>query len=176
MRTVLNEAFDELVAAVGTRLKTRGFTQRGPVLRIVAQNNCGIVEFQKSVKSSEQALLFTINLGVICGDLLYSGSFGAEKAQMVDAHVRQRIGMLLPDHPDKWWKITESTNRDLLIQEVSELVAEKAAPFIESHLNTKTVIALWESGQSPGLTDLQRARFLARLTKVESSRRDGSTG
>src|SRR5437879_12664279 len=100
MRTVLNEVFHELVKTVGAKLKTCGFTQRGPLFRITAGNNCGIIEFQKSIQSSKEVLLFTIDLAVVCGDLLESGLSGAEKAHIFDAHVRQRIGMLLPERPD----------------------------------------------------------------------------
>jgi hypothetical protein len=168
MQNPLTGAFDELVKAVGSELKTLGFAQRGSLFRVTAEHNCGLIEFQKSVKSSKQALLFTINLAVVCGDLLESGLSEAEGAQIVDAHVRQRIGTLLPGRPDKWWEITESTNRAALIQEVSEIVVGRAVPFVESYLNTKVIIALWESGQSPGLTDVQRTRFLARL-KMKNS-------
>ena len=167
MQSILNEAFNELVKAVGLKLKASGFVQRGQIFRITSENNCGIIEFQKSVKSSKQAVLFTMNLAVVCGDLLEAGLTGAEKAQTTDAHVRQRIGMLLPEHPDKWWEISESTDRQALVQEVSTIVSERALPFVRSYLDTKVIMELWESGRSPGLTDVQRTRFLARLRQMQ---------
>src|SRR6266446_4056805 len=109
-QTDLNEVFDGVIKVIGTRLKTLGFTQRGKAFTIATGANCGIIDFQRSVKSSKNALLFTITLGVVCGDLLDSGSSAARKAQILDAHVRQRIGMLLPDCPDKWWEITRATD------------------------------------------------------------------
>lgn len=162
-RITPKEIFDEVVKEVGLRLKKLGFKQRGSVFRIAAESNCGIIEFQRSVKSSKETLLFTLNMGVVCGNLLDEGPSGIESAQIIDAHVRQRIGMLLTDRPDKWWTITESTNRDTLIQEVSDLTLTKAVPYVESYLNTNAMITLWESGQCPGLTDVQRIRFLAKL-------------
>ena len=74
--------------------------------------------------------------------------------------------MLLPDRFDKWWEITEATDRGSLAQEVSELILKKGVPYIESYLNTNALIALWESGHSPGLTDFQRVRFLSKLKEM----------
>jgi hypothetical protein len=77
--------------------------------------------------------------------------------------VRLRIGEFLPEHPDKWWGLTKTTESASLILELSNLILEKAVPFIKTHLDTSAVIALWESGRCPGITDTQRIRFLSRL-------------
>jgi hypothetical protein len=163
MQDTINETFSGLVKAVGAKLKPLGYTPQSRLFRILVHNNCGIIEFQRSVKSSAESLLFTVNLGVVCGKLLDSGPSGLMKARTMDAHLRERIGMLLPDRPDKWWEITEETNRDSLIHEISEMIVKKALPFIERYLDTNSLIALWESGQSPGLTEVQRVRLLAKL-------------
>ena len=163
--TVIIQAFEQVIKATGHRLEAVGFVRQKTVLRIMDRNNCGIVEFQRSTKSSQGKLLFTVNLGVICGQLLDSGPTGLKRARIEDAHLRQRIGMLLPNRPDKWWEITEATDSNLLAQEVSELILEKAVPYIRDHLSTESIISLWESGQSPGLTDGQRVNLLTKLKR-----------
>jgi hypothetical protein len=162
------EIFDELLKATGESLKPLGFVQRGPVFRLLAHGNCGLIEFQRSDKSSEEILVFTVNLGVVCGELLDAGSSGAQKARIIDAHLRQRVGMLLPDRPDKWWEVTASTDRVSFVQEIVDLLMKKGAPYVESHLATKALLALWESGQSPGLTVFQRTRFISKLKESQS--------
>lgn len=167
--TPLEHAFDEVVSAVARTLKPIGFARRGLVLRVIDNSNAAIVEFQQSDKSSEERLFFTINLGVVCGDLLVSGVSDLRNACSMDAHLRQRIGTLLPDRKDKWWELTESSNIDSTAKELSELVAREAVPYIKSYLSTDALIRLWESGKSPGLTAVQRARFLSQLKKGRSA-------
>jgi Domain of unknown function (DUF4304) len=162
-RSVLDEAFNKVVMATGDRLKPLGFVRGGSILRVINQNNCGIVEFQRSRKSSRERLFFTVNLGVVCGELLDSTSCHPEKAKSVDAHVRLRIGMLLPDRPDKWWEISESTDLDSLATEVSEIIFKVAVPYIQHYMRTSVIADLWKSGQSPGLTDRQRVMLLDKL-------------
>jgi len=159
------QAYGQVIEATGHLLEPTGFRRQKTVLRIVDRDNCGIVEFQRSTKNSREKLLFTVNLGVICGQLLDSGPDELKKARIEDAHLRQRIGMLLPNRPDKWWEITEATDSKSLAHEVSELILEKAVPYIRYHLSTESLISLWESGQSPGLTDGQRVDLLAQLKR-----------
>ena len=61
----------------------------------LATGNRGIVEFQRSVENTKESLFFTVNLGVVCGELLDSRPSVVSKAAMLDAHLRQRIGALL---------------------------------------------------------------------------------
>ncbi len=160
---ITNKMFDHVIEVVGERLQPLGFARRGPILRIVGKDTCGIVEFQCSTKSTRDRLLFTVNLGVVCGDLLDTGPSGLKKARIIDAHVRQRIGRLLSDHPDKWWEITASTDPDALAQEMSDLIVKEAVPYIQRYLSIEAIISLWGSGQSPGLTRKQRLDCLAAL-------------
>jgi len=96
---------------------------------------------------------------------LPSGPSGLQKADVTDAHLRLRLGWLLPDPGDKWWELTLETDVGLLAKELAELLVTKAIPYLEGFLSTDVLIELWESGRSPGLTDVQRARFLSGLEK-----------
>jgi len=161
---------EEVIQSVAVHLTPFGFARHGSVLRIEQQGNGGLLEFQRSTKSSRDGLLFTVNLGIVCGALLDSPSPALERARTIDAHIRQRIGMLLPGRPDKWWEITQSTDAGLLAKELSELIVRDAVPYIMGLLSTTAIIALWQSGQSPGLTGGQRARLLSRLLVADRKR------
>jgi len=159
------ENFDKVLKVVGENLKPLGFARKGHVFRLLRNGNCGLIEFQRSDKNTDEKLLFTINLGVVCGELLGWLRSGIAETRLVDAHLRLRIGKLLPDRPDKWWEVTGLTDLVLITKEVVELLLKRAVPLIESHLETKALLDLWESGQSPGLTEFQRKRFLSELKK-----------
>jgi hypothetical protein len=171
-RTVVEETFEHVVKVAGERLRALGFARRGPVLRIMGQGTCGVVQFQRSVTNTRDRLLFTVNVGVVCADLLDTGPAGLKKVRVWEAHVRERIGTLLPEHFDKWWEVTAATNPDALAQGISDLIVEVAVPYIQRYLRIDAIIALWESGRSPGLTDRQRINHLAAL----KAKRRGSGG
>ncbi len=122
-----------------------------------------LLEVQRSIKGTKDAIIFTINLGVVCGDLLDQSIIQLENVQITDAHLRTRIGFLLPERRDKWWEITSTTDSHLLSREISDLVANIAVPYVKILLEPDAVRSLWESGQSPGLTEFQRVRFLRKL-------------
>ena len=160
----LKAAFKNMVRSVATRLSVHGFSQRGLVLRKNAGSNVAVIEFQLSDKTSKECLIFTINLGVICGEL--SDRATSRKVSAMDAHLRQRFGFLLPEHGDKWWEITARTNVIALADELSTLLEQSALPYLEEYMDSKALMALWESGKSPGLTAVQRARLLDQLKRV----------
>jgi hypothetical protein len=162
VKNIIEETFVRTITGTGVVLKPLGFSRHGKLFRLIEQDNCGIIEFQRSGKNSRDGLLFTVNLGVVCGELLDSVG-ELRKARVVDAHVRERIGMLLPGRPDKWWEISRATEACVLEREISDLILRKAVPYIQSYLGTDRIISLWESGRSPGLTDGQRVQFLTRL-------------
>ena len=92
-----------------------------------------------------------------------------EKASPWAGHLRERIGWLTPERMDKWWDISEDTDVEALASEISGLVAEKGAPYLLQYADKDSLIALWESGRSPGLTETQRLRYLEKFSGSEKS-------
>jgi hypothetical protein len=156
-------AFGKVVGTTAEKVDKLGFHRQGSILRVVRQDNAGIIEFQKSTKSTGDQILFTVNLAVICGALLEPDQPSLEKARSMGAHLRQRIGMLMPGRPDKWWEISEAVAVGALAAEVSEVIATKGAPYVTRYLDVNELVALWETGKSPGLTETQRVRYLEKL-------------
>lgn len=162
-RGILDAAFRQMVETTSKKVNGLGFHRQGSILRVVRHNSAGIIEFQKSTKSSGDKILFTVNLAVICGALLEPDQPSLEKARSTEAHLRQRIGMLMPGRPDQWWEISESVEVGALASEVSEVIATEGAPYVARYLDVNELVALWETGKSPGLTETQRMRYLTRL-------------
>ncbi len=159
----LDKKFNDVLKIVALKLKSVGFSGRGFVFRIMQNGNCGIIEFQRSSRSNSDKLLFTVNLGIVCVELMCSQCAQLDKASIVEAHIRQRIGVFLPGRPDKWWEIVSNTEPSGLAGELCELIMNIVVPYILRFLNTTAIILLWKSGQCPGLTDAQRMRLLNRL-------------
>jgi hypothetical protein len=159
----VDRAFDGVVKTTAEQLKKLGFKRKGLIFRLFTDDNCGFVGFQRSTTNTKDRIKFTVNTGVICGELLDVGPSGLLKANIWDAHVHVRIGSLLPEGDDKWWEIVSATDSDNLSQEIPGLILKHAVPYINLYLRTDSIISLWESGRCPGLTDFQRVNHLSRL-------------
>ena len=174
LRNVLNSKFEALISDIAERLKSQGFERRGKVLRAMANHSAAILEFQKSDKSSDMQIVFTINTGVVCGDLLDTDRTNLRKSTIEHAHLRSRLGLLLEPAQDTWWDITASTDYDSLVNELSQLLAKCAVPYLEQYMHASALIALWETGKSPGLTAVQRSRYLSELKRGAATRSPGT--
>ena len=102
--------------------------------------------------------MFTINLGIACGQLLEGGSHlkGQEPLPMSGS------GLACCFLADPISGADPRIDDSLLIHEISGVVEREAAPYLDRYLSDDELIALWESGQSPGLTETQRLRYLER--------------
>jgi len=161
---ILDGQYEKLIAEVADKLKPFGYARRGKVVKAIFGDNAVVVEFQKSAKSSGDKIVFTVNLGVVCGRLLDTERVDFKRSAIIDAHLSTRLGRLLPTPEDnKWWEISTSTDGEPLAKELSRSLIDIAIPYLESFKNTDALIALWQSGKSPGLTDGQRSRYLSEL-------------
>lgn len=160
----VSERYEQVLKAAAQRLAFAQFARRGQTFRKKVRENVAIVEFQKSRDSRQDEILFTINLGVFNGRLVDDTHPPPARIGTGHAHLRQRIGLLEPERRDRWWRITAETDADVLGAEVTGLVVERAVPYLEEHLPDDALIALWASGQSPGLTEMQRVRYLDTLS------------
>jgi hypothetical protein len=166
-RRDLDNMLDKLIAKVAGLLVGRGFKRRGRVLKKVVDGNAAIVQFQRSVNSSARQIIFTINLGIVCGVLLDPERVDISTSGIPDAHLSIRLGRLLEVPSDKWWTLSDTTDLDSLTQKLSDAILARAIPYLERYLSAEALIALWESGVSPGLTAGQCSRFLSELKDIQ---------
>lgn len=102
------QAFKDLVDQVADALKKRGYTRRGTILFHERDGNWSLIEFQKSQKTSVDAVLFTVNLGVVSGRLARFFSVPLSPGRPPEAsewHWRERLGFLLAEGQDRWWSL-----------------------------------------------------------------------
>lgn len=158
----VEQNFKAVLAGIGACLSAHGFAKRGNAYRRLSSGNSAIIEVQRSQSSTSNAIRFTLNVGVICGRLLDDFQPNASKAGSMHAHLRERIGAFLPTREDKWWVIDAATNPDDLASEIGDLL-DAPVQFLLDHLTDVQLISLWETGTSPGLTKVQRQRYLREL-------------
>ena len=166
--TTPRQMFEEILISTNHVLGPVGFKRRSSTFRLIDQGNCGIIDFQRSDKSSSEKLIFTVNICVVCGELLDGAPSQLDQVPITSAHLRHRVGKLLPGRPDKWWELSSPTTMASVSQEVISLIETQVVPYIKKYLSTNELIELWRTGQAPGLTAIGRDQFLLRLQKRRS--------
>lgn len=156
-------SYESCISATTQRIAPLGYDRKGMIFRKWADGNCGLIQFQKARRNTNERLEFTVNLAVICGQLFEDWKGDITKASAFDAHFQVRLGMLLPERRDKWWLIDGTTDSGALASEISSFVCDLGVPYIARHMRTADLIALWRSGISPGATEVQRLRYLSIL-------------
>ena len=160
--------FEEIVNRVADFLRQRGFTRRGNTFFRVQAGNWELIELQKSQKTRADAVVFTVNVGVVSGRLARFFSIplkSNEPPHDSEWHWRQRLGFLLPEGRDKWWTLDQRVGLEQVSREIEGALA-LALPEIEKHLQDEALRDLWLTGRSPGLTEVQRLKNLAVLVKA----------
>jgi len=160
--------FDTLVRACAQGVAERGYALRRNRIVKVAGGNAAVLEFQRSQGNTKEDLRFTVNVGVVCGALLADWQPLLARCGAADAHLGVRLGFLLPERSDRWWRITPQTDLGALIAELAAGIATVAAPYAERYLATEDLAALWRSGPCPGLTEFQKEKYLAELAQAAS--------
>jgi len=158
----IEQGFKALLEGVGDHLKSLGFSRRGKAFRRKSSRNLALIEVQRSQSSTDTSIRFTFNIAVVCGRLLEEDGPDISKAGTAHAHLRKRIGEFLVEPDDKWWELDRTSDPALLLSDLTHLL-DLAAQFLADHVDDAKLTALWESGQSPGLTDVQRRRLLREL-------------
>jgi hypothetical protein len=163
--------YKEMIGTFSSLLKESGFVRRGTCFYLSKANGWGLVEFQKSRKSTADQITFTVNLGVCSRTLLdFFSSHRSQKPSIETCHWRQRLGFLLSDRQDKWWVIEANDGFQLVVDEVKRALLSVGIPEIQRHLSDQQLCDDWLAGKSPGLTDTQRLINLSVLLEVKGDR------
>ena len=160
--TSLLSVYQTCIRATEKLISPSGYDRKGSIFRHWTDGNLGLVQFQKAKRGTAR-LEFTVNLGVVCGKLFEEWKGEIEKADVWDAHLRTRLGMLMPERRDTWWVIDEATQTEEMAEQISTLVRDLGIPYLEGHIRTADLITLWRSERSPGATEVERRSYLSVL-------------
>src|SRR6202158_5809906 len=147
----VNPAFQWLVGSGLTSvMKPRGFSRRGQTFYRRTGDNVALVNVQKSVKSTARNVRFTVNLGIVSGELLrfFSPNHTSKYPSVDTCHWRQRLGHLLPGNRDRWWTIHETTNISDLAEQFRMPLEELAIPELDVYVRDERLRHLWLNRRS----------------------------
>ena len=156
--------YNELIKKAQNSLNKFGFKKRGTTFYQKKGKNFGLIEFQKSGKSTKNKTIFTINLGVCSGALSkFYNSEEISSPKWMDCHWQMRIGRLMPEKKDHWWEISSPSGD--FSSEIISLLENKAVPAIKKHITDTELLNAWLEGKYYGLTEFQRFKNVLVLLK-----------
>jgi hypothetical protein len=158
-------SYKKIVQAVGVALKVHGYRKSGARFRLDRVGNLALIAFQRSTTSDAETIRFTMNIGIVSGELLrrWDPDQDLAKVPVQNAHLWIRLGDFLPDPRDHWWEVNSSSDIGPLEAELVAVLEPKVVPFLDAHLSDAALLELWKTGRSPGLTDGQRIRNITEL-------------
>ncbi len=162
----LNSMYQRLLSRIASALKYRGYKKRSSNIYIQENGNWGLINFQKSTKSTSEKIIFTVNLGIASARLLrfFSVKYPENGPNLWDCHWQKRLGQLIKGE-DMWWSIESSTLIDELGENILKYIDSLAVPEISKYLDDNELRDLWLSGSSPSLTEFQRLMYLSVFLK-----------
>lgn len=165
-----SEKYKILMDKTGDFLKAHGFTKKSSTFYVRREGNWGLLNFQKSRESSVEAVYFTINLGVSSTRIreFLDKDKKSRPAAVDECHWKIRVGFILPDKKDTWWKIDERTRLESIFAEFTAIILNKCISEIMSHISDESLMLNWLGGTSEGLTSLQRYIYLTTLLKINN--------
>jgi len=158
----LEQQFNALKLTLKAVLKPWGYTKQGQRFRRLIGGNAALIEVQRSSWNDGAAIRLTINVCVISSQLAGS-DIDIKKAGGERAQLRERIGFFLPDPHDKWWELNGTIGDAKVADEIVSLIIKKVLPFLNNYTSDQGLAELWKSGRSPGITEVQRLRYLEQL-------------
>jgi hypothetical protein len=153
--------FTSAVAVAGSTLKPRGFRRRGSKLTRTGDEVVSLIEFQRSRHSTAASLTFVINYGVAVLSLLELEGVDAAKLWWTQCHWHGRVSG--SDGTEAWWPVREGDNPDQLATRLIDLVGRQVLPALEEKQVEASLVSLWMTGRSPGLTEGRRLLCLGQL-------------
>ncbi len=142
-----------------------GYRKGGALFSLERGDVLHLVEVQSSDRSTATQVVLTVNLGVFVPALIDADVRGQTKPTIAQAHWRERLGAAMPGKQDKWWTIGSAAEGGAVAAEIVSCVADFGLKAIAQIPDVGALRRMWQSGASPGLTEVQRRRYLARLAE-----------
>jgi len=160
---VLSSATSEIAAG----LETLGYRRAALRLMRRCPSVTSLIELQIARGATSETLSFVVNFGVVVNGLVESGE--STRPTYTDCHWAARL--LGGDGVERWWPVRDGDSAGILARQLGEALERDVLPALESMQSEDALIALWQTGRSPGLAEEQRLLFLG-LLLWRAGRRD----
>jgi hypothetical protein len=148
-------------------LKSNGYKKKGSAFyRTHSDGNVSVFDFQKSRKSEKDQTVFTINIAISSRRIATFHGNQTDNPVLDDCHWKTRIGHLLPEKQDLWWTIVPTTVLNDFCSTILGILDRHAFKAISEHDTDQRLRDYWLSGNSAGLTNIQRLINLSILLKA----------
>jgi hypothetical protein len=154
MQQTYKEAF---LTGLRDVLKSAGFRKRGAVFHRASGDAVHLIGLQSSIDSAGQIPRVTINLAIWCKPFAERGT----EPSVIASQWRCRLGDLMPARSDVWWTLSGKDSVAPAVREVAVALKAYGIPALDKLPDCTSLLALWESGRSPGITLEQSQRYSA---------------
>jgi len=144
-------------------LSPLGYRKAAALFSRAVEDVIHLIEVQGSRSSTNQEVLFTVNVGVFVPALIYPDVRDVTRPSIPDAHWRERLGFLCPEQKDLWWKVSSAHEALDAAEDVAARNQRFALPALAGIGNTNALATVWRTGQSAGLTEFARKKYLLML-------------
>jgi hypothetical protein len=151
-----------ILAEMHTYLKAAGFRKKGAVFAAEQNDTVLFIQLQNSLKSTRDFLVVTVNLGIF-SRVVAEKMRNTHEPNILEAHWRERIGHFTSNGSDKWWDIQNEKEARSCGAEITNILVNRVFPRMRSLASAANLKSLWLTGESPGLTDYERKRFVEAL-------------
>lgn len=153
-------SYKQIVAsATHELLASRQFKKKALVFSRAFPDVVQFVTLQSSTSSTATELKLTVNLGVLIPSLNEAG----RPRDVWSSHWNQRLGALLPMPSDRWWQISSDQEASVAAGEIVAGLRDFGLPILDELTTKAALVALWQSGRSPGITEGHRKQCLERI-------------
>ena len=152
-----------ILAQMHELLKPMGFRKKGKLFFSNVNDVVLFIQLQGSRSSTKDMLKVTVNAGVFSRTVAERVG-NTHDPNIYESHWRARIGFLIPEQRDKWWKVSNEAEATRCASEITSALANYVLPEMQSLASTEKLRSLWEAGKGPGLTDFQRTQNLKALS------------
>lgn len=151
------------------RLRDHGFRTTGGVARLIENGNSGVIEFQKSGRSTAESKTFTINIGIALGSLIgRTSKKPISHCSVAECHAHLRLSELRDPGSDLWWTVTGNAIDEAVLAEVLDRLETDALPLIRRGVAGGGLAAMWRSGESLGTPEARRTQYLRWLDAAQA--------
>lgn len=135
---------DLIKNTVSPRLRAAGLVGSGGRYSLKSDTHWALIGFQKSWYSDKNEVRFTVNLLVVrredwANRQAREPHLGAKPSPLIryGPPARSvRIGRLVDDHEDKWWRINSSQNIDLIEADLIDNIVDAGLPWLREQIAT----------------------------------------
>ncbi len=125
-------------------MRLNGLTGSGGRYALTSDTHWALIGFQKSWYSDRAELRFTVNLLVVrrtvWAELVEQRPhYGAKPSPLThygDSVRQERIGMLVDDREDKWWRIYPGQDLAVVESDVLSNLTEHGLPWLRSQVSS----------------------------------------